>query len=152
VIVLRGVIQRVKKAEVCVQGRVISNIGKGLLVFVGIADNDGEEDIRIFCDKVCNLRIFEDSNGKMNHSVKEMNGEILLVSQFTLYGDCRKGRRPNFMRAASADKAEKIYDQLVESLRSYGLPVYTGQYQAEMEVCLINDGPVTILIDTDKNF
>ncbi|MGI6706944.1 MAG: D-aminoacyl-tRNA deacylase [Clostridia bacterium] len=149
---MRGVIQRVKKAKVYVQGKAISGIGKGLLVFVGITDNDGEEDVRLFCDKVCNLRIFEDSNGKMNHSVKEINGEILLVSQFTLYGDCRKGRRPNFMRAAPADKAEKIYYQLVESLQSHGVPVHTGQYQAEMEVCLINDGPVTILIDTHKNF
>ncbi len=149
---MRGVIQRVKKAKVYVQDRVISSIGKGLLVFVGIADNDGEEDVRNFCDKVCNLRIFEDSNGKMNHSVKEMNGEILLVSQFTLYGDCRKGRRPNFMRAAPYDKAERVYDQVIESMKSYGIPVCTGQYQAEMEVCLINDGPVTILIDTHKNF
>ncbi|MDK2820155.1 MAG: D-aminoacyl-tRNA deacylase [Clostridia bacterium] len=149
---MRAVVQRVKKASVTVDDRKIGVIEKGLVVFLGIADDDGEADVKYIVDKVSNLRIFSDSEGKMNLSVRDVKGEILAVSQFTLYGDCRKGRRPSFSSAAPPDKALKLYNQFVERLASEGLRVATGRFQADMLVSLDNDGPVTMLLDSKRLF
>ena len=147
---MRAVIQRVKSAEVYVDGRLSGKIGNGLLVFVGMARGDGEDDISYLISKLPDLRIFEDSSGKFNLSLKEINGEILVVSQFTLYGDCRKGRRPSFTEAEEPTAAKNLYDRLISKLRERGIPVETGEFQAKMEVHLINDGPVTLLLDSRK--
>lgn len=144
--------QRVKEAWVKVQGEEISRIGKGLLVLLGVAQGDGEEDIAYMAHKIPNLRLFEDEKGQLNLSLKEVGGEVLVVSQFTLLGDCRKGRRPSFTEAAPADEAERLYLGLVEALRREGVEVKTGKFQAKMEVGLINDGPVTVLLDSRKAF
>lgn len=148
---MRAVIQRVKSAEVYVDGRLSGKIGNGLLVLVGIGKGDGEEDISYFTAKLPELRIFEDSSGKFNLSLKDINGEILIVSQFTLYGDCRKGRRPSFTDAEEPGIARDIYERLIKRLRQEGLSVRTGEFQAKMEVHLINDGPVTLLLDSQKS-
>lgn len=147
---MRAVIQRVKSAEVYVDGRLSGKIGSGLLVFVGMARGDGEDDISYLISKLPDLRIFEDSSGKFNLSLQEINGEILVVSQFTLYGDCRKGRRPSFTEAEEPTVAKSLYDRLIFKLRERGVPVETGEFQAKMEVHLINDGPVTLLLDSRK--
>ncbi len=148
---MRAVIQRVKSAEVYVGDRLSGKIGKGLLVFVGVARGDGEDDISYLISKLPDLRIFEDSSGKFNLSLQEINGEILVVSQFTLYGDCRKGRRPSFTEAEEPTVAKNLYDRLIFKLRERGVPVETGEFQAKMEVHLINDGPVTLLLDSTKH-
>ena len=143
-------IQRVKSAEVFVEGRSTGKIGRGLLVFVGVAKGDGEEDLSFFASKLPELRIFEDEAGKFNLSLREVKGELLVVSQFTLYGDCRKGRRPSFTEAEEPTLAKSLYERLISKLKDQQLPVQTGEFQAKMEVHLINDGPVTLLLDSRR--
>jgi len=147
---MRAVIQRVKSAEVEVDGRPTGKIGKGLLVFVGVGKGDGKTDISFMTSKIPDLRIFEDRSGKFNLSLKETGGEMLIVSQFTLYGDCRKGRRPSFTDAEDPSVARILYEQLVSEMKGKGIPVQTGEFQAKMEVRLVNDGPVTLLLDSRK--
>ncbi len=149
---MRAVIQRVKEAKVEVNGDIIGKIGEGFLVLLGIRKDDTEEDVRYLADKVIGLRIFEDEAGKMNLSITDINGEILAVSQFTLYGDCRKGRRPSFDEAAQPDLAERFYELFVDEIRKKGIKVETGRFRALMDVHLINSGPVTILLDSRKLF
>ena len=149
---MRVVVQRVREARVMVGEKMVGEIGQGLLVFAGIGKNDTQSDIDYIVNKVVSLRIFPDEDGKFNRSLKEMEGGILIVSQFTLWGDCRKGRRPSFAKAAAASEAEEIYGKLVERFKSEGLKVATGQFQAMMDVHLINDGPVTLLLDSEKLF
>ena len=136
------------RAEVKVAGEPVGRIGHGLCVFLGIGKNDGESNADHLAQKITNLRIFEDEHGKMNRSVEEIREEILVVSQFTLYGDCRKGNRPSFSDAAPPDEAEKLYEYFVQRLRGAGLIVATGQFKARMDVTLTNDGPVTFIVET----
>jgi D-tyrosyl-tRNA(Tyr) deacylase len=145
---MRVVIQRVKSAQVCVDGRVSGEIGRGLLVLLGVGKGDGESDLSFLTSKIPELRIFEDNSGKFNLSLKEIGGEILVVSQFTLFGDCRKGRRPSFSEAEEPSAARRLYEQFILRLKEEGVPVQTGEFQAKMEVHLINDGPVTLLLDS----
>ena len=147
---MRVVLQRVSSASVSVDGRETGRIGSGLLVFVGVGRGDDGGDIDYIVGKIRDLRLFEDSDGKMNRSLAEIGGEVLLVSQFTLYGDCRKGRRPSFDRAAPPDVARVLYERLVAALRETGTAVRTGEFQAMMRVELVNDGPVTLLVDSRK--
>ncbi|MCQ4575073.1 MAG: D-aminoacyl-tRNA deacylase [Candidatus Brocadiales bacterium] len=149
---MRAVVQRVKYARVKVKGDVVGEIGHGLAVLVGVGKDDTEEDAEYMAAKVCGLRVFEDDRGKMNLSLKETGGGVLVVSQFTLYGDSRKGRRPSFVNAAVPEKAEKLYNLVVERLRQVGVPVVEGRFQDKMLVELANDGPVTILLDSKKQF
>ncbi len=149
---MRAVVQRVKRAEVRVESELVSQIGPGLLVLVGVSKDDEEKDVRYLAGKITGLRIFEDQNGKLNLSVKDVGGEVLLVSNFTLYGDSRKGKRPSFDRAAPPEKAEQLYLLLAEQIAAEGVPVKTGRFRAYMEVELVNDGPVTILLDSQKVF
>lgn len=149
---MRAVVQRVSYAQVKVSERLISGIGRGLAVLVGVGVKDTEEDVEYLATKLPNLRVFEDPAGKMNLSLQEVNGQILLVSQFTLYGDCRKGRRPSFDQAAGAEAAKRLYSLLVDSLRSRGIEVAEGMFQERMSVELANDGPVTLLLDSKKHF
>ena len=149
---MRAVVQRVTNASVTIDGIKVSEIGKGLLVLLGITQEDSEKDIDYIVSKCSNLRIFDDSDGVMNVSGLESGAEILVVSQFTLYGDARKGRRPSYINALAPSDAEPIYEKAVESFRKTGLQVKTGRFGAEMEVNLVNDGPVTILLDSRKGF
>ena len=149
---MRAVVQRVSDASVQVQGKTVARIGQGLLVLVGVARDDTEDDALYLAGKVADLRVFSDSDGKMNRSVKETSGRVLVVSQFTLLADCRKGRRPSFDAAAVPDAAEKLYMRFVEELRKSGLEVQTGEFRAMMDVCAVNAGPVTILLDSHKLF
>jgi len=142
----------VKKAEVRVDGRPVGAVGKGMLVLLGVGKNDTPEDAQSLADKILNLRIFDDSAGRMNLSLLETNGELLCVSQFTLYGDCRKGRRPSYDQAARPEVAGGLYDAFVAAARAGGATVQTGQFQAMMEVELVNDGPVTLLLDSERVF
>jgi D-tyrosyl-tRNA(Tyr) deacylase len=146
---MRLVIQRVKESTVAVNGRTTGSIRRGLLVLIGIAREDTREEVDYVLDKLLGLRIFADDAGKMNRNIVESGGALLLVSQFTLYGDCRKGRRPSFDRAAPPELAQTLYEYFVQSARRWAVPVETGIFQASMEVHLINDGPVTILLDSD---
>jgi len=148
---MKAVIQRVQSAEVLVDGRLTGKIGKGLLVFVGVGKGDGEEDISYMVSKLPDLRIFEDTSGKFNLSLREIKGEMLIVSQFTLYGDCKKGRRPSFTEAEEPSVAKNLYERLIHRLKEQGLPVETGEFQAKMDVHLVNDGPVTLLLDSKKS-
>ena len=143
-----ALLQRVKDSAVTVDGQTISRIGPGLLVLLGVADTDEESDIAYVAEKVVNLRIFEDADGKMNRSLIDTGGEMLVVSQFTLLGDCRKGRRPSFSHAAGPEKAESFYLQFAEKVRSLGVSVQTGQFRAMMDVTLTNDGPVTLTVES----
>lgn len=145
---MRVVVQRSKQASVTVDGEVIGEIKKGFVLLVGITHGDTAEDAKYVAEKIINLRVFEDHEGKMNLSLSQVEGEILSISQFTLYGDCRKGRRPNFMEAAHPDHAIVIYDQFNQFLRDQGVKVETGQFGAMMDVALINDGPVTLIIES----
>ena len=149
---MRAVVQRVQRAEVRVRGVVVGRIGPGLLVLVGIAKADSDADLRTFAEKIVNLRIFEDEQGRMNRALREVGGQVLCVSQFTLYGDCRKGRRPSYDQAAGPDTAQLLYDDFVRAMRSAGIVVAAGQFRAMMEVELVNDGPVTLLFDSEKQF
>jgi D-tyrosyl-tRNA(Tyr) deacylase len=145
---MRMVVQRVSEASVRVEGEVVGSIGRGLLVLLGVARGDTESDAAFLAEKTASLRIFPDHDGKMNRSVTEAGGSVLVVSQFTLYGDVRKGRRPSFDQAAPPETAKQLYERFVEMLRSRGLHVETGVFQAMMQVHLVNDGPVTILCDS----
>jgi len=150
---MRAVIQRVSASEVRINNESVGKIGHGLNVLLGIKDDDTEADMDYIINKLVNLRIFEDENGKMNRSILDVDGELLLVSQFTLYGDCRKGRRPGFTRSGPVDVAEKKYDTFVEKINCQPIKkIETGIFQAEMEVLIVNDGPVTLLLDSEKNF
>ena len=149
---MRAVVQRVSRARVTVEGEVVGSIGPGLLVLLGVEKADDKSDAAYLAKKTAGLRIFPDEAGKMNTSVAEVGGEALVVSQFTLLGDCRKGRRPSFDRAAAPEKADSLYEQYVAELRAEGLRVQTGVFQAMMQVDLTNDGPVTILLDSKKVF
>jgi D-aminoacyl-tRNA deacylase len=145
---MRIVLQRVKEARVIAEGRSTGSIQHGLLLLVGFREDDQEKQIRSMAEKIVNLRIFEDEAGKMNGSLLDVKGSILSVSQFTLYGDCRKGRRPSFDAAAKSEIAFALYEKLNQSLRTYGIPVETGVFGAYMEVSLINDGPVTLILES----
>ena len=145
---MKAVIQRVKSAQVCVDGRVCGMIGKGLLVLLGVGKGDGESDLSFLTSKIPELRIFEDDSGKFNLSLREIGGEMLVVSQFTLFGGCRKGRRPSFTEAEEPSAAKHLYEQFILKLKERGVPVQTGEFQAKMEVHLVNDGPVTLLLDS----
>ncbi|HRH41843.1 MAG TPA: D-aminoacyl-tRNA deacylase [Pyrinomonadaceae bacterium] len=149
---MRSVIQRVKSASVTVDGEIVGKIGTGILVLLGVSVDDSEIDALYLLEKTLNLRIFEDSEGKMNLSLLDISGELLVVSQFTLYGDSRKGRRPSFIEAAPPEKANALYEYFVSEAKQKLLRVETGKFQAMMDVALINDGPVTILLDSNKNF
>jgi D-tyrosyl-tRNA(Tyr) deacylase len=145
---VRAVVQRVSGAAVRVEGAVVGSIGRGVLVLLGVGRGDGEKDVAYLADKVANLRIFADGAGQMNRSVLEEGGAVLVVSQFTLYGDVRRGRRPGFGGAAPPEEASRLYELFVESLRRTGLAVETGVFKAMMQVELVNDGPVTLLLDS----
>lgn len=149
---MRAVVQRVKSASVVVEGETYGQIDRGLLVLLGVEDLDSMDDVIYLAEKVSNLRIFEDENDKMNLSLMDINGEMLVVSQFTLHGDCRKGRRPNFMKSARPELAEDLYIKFIDECRKYINKIENGKFQAHMEVNLTNDGPVTILLDSKKTF
>lgn len=149
---MRAVVQRVKKSSVTVDGEVTGSIEKGLMVLIGVETGDTDKDAAYISDKITGLRIFEDDNDKMNLSVKDIDGSILAVSQFTLLGDARKGKRPSFTKAARPEEAELLYKKTVENMRSHGLDVQEGIFQTEMMVEIYNDGPVTILLDSKRNF
>ena len=149
---MRAVVQRVSRAEVRVDGEVIGAIGEGLMVLVGAAQGDGAEDVAYLARKVVGLRVFEDRGGLMNLSLADVGGSLLIVSQFTLLGDCRKGRRPAFIDALEPGAAELLIEQLVAACRETGIPVATGRFRAMMEVELVNSGPVTILLDSRRSF
>lgn len=146
---MKVVVQRSKGASVVIAGETVGSIDKGLVLLVGITHEDSEADVKWMADKVAGLRIFEDESGKMNLSVQDIGGAILSVSQFTLYGDCRKGRRPNFMAAARPEQAEPLYEAFNEALRGLGLTVETGKFGADMDVSLTNWGPVTLVVDSN---
>jgi len=149
---MRAVVQRVSRAQVRVGGDPKGAVGRGMVVLLGVGRNDSAEAAAYLAEKVANLRIFEDEQGKMNRSLVETGGEALVISQFTLYGDARKGRRPGFDRAAPPEQAEPLYEQFVRELIARGIRVSTGVFQARMQVELVNDGPVTILLDSDRLF
>lgn len=149
---MRIVVQRVKSAGVEVEGKIVGKIGKGLLLFLGVGGEDDQDDLDYMVNKVLGLRIFEDEEEKMNLSVEDIQGDILLVSQFTLYGDVRKGRRPSFTDSAPPEMGEEYYEKFLESLDKSGLKIEKGIFGADMKVELVNDGPVTILLDSKKNF
>jgi len=145
---MRAVVQRVSRAQVTVQGEVTGRISRGLVVFLAVGNADNKSDADYLADKIVGLRIFEDDNGKMNLAVSDIRGEILVVSQFTLYGDVRRGKRPSFDAAASPLRARELYEYFVERIRATGLVCETGRFQETMQVDLVNDGPVTILLDS----
>ena len=149
---MRAIIQRVKEARVEVDGEVVGRIGEGMLVLLGAGKDDTEEDAGYLAEKILTLRIFEDSEGKMNLSVTDTGGGVLVVSQFTLYGDCRKGRRPSFDKAASPEAAEALYELFVAKLRESRAKVETGKFRAMMDVHLVNSGPVTLMLDSKREF
>jgi D-aminoacyl-tRNA deacylase len=145
---MKAVVQRVKKSSVSVGNEIIGEIGRGLLVLLGVARQDEASDAVFLADKIAGLRIFEDENGKMNRCLKEVGGEMLVVSQFTLLGDCRKGRRPSFIEAAPPDKAVDLYEKFIDRVGQNEISVQTGKFQAMMDVFLINDGPVTLILES----
>ncbi len=149
---MRACVQRVSRASVTVDGEVVGQIGRGLLVLLGVGQGDDERDARYLADKIVGLRIFEDDQGKMNRSLAEQGGGLLVVSQFTLLGDVRKGRRPSFTDAAPPEEANRLYEVFAAASAELGVPVAKGRFQAHMEVELVNDGPVTILLDSRKLF
>lgn len=149
---MRSVVQRVKKAAVRVDEETVGQISAGFLVLLGVGENDTEADVSWMVEKIVGLRVFEDAEGKMNLSLLDVQGEVLLVSQFTLYGDCRKGKRPSFSTAAPPEQACALFAQAVAAMRAKGLKVETGVFQADMEVALVNNGPVTLLLDSEKKF
>lgn len=149
---MRAVVQRVSEASVTVDEEVVGRIERGFLILLGIAEDDTQDDIIWLAAKIAGLRVFEDADGKMNLDVKQIEGSALVVSQFTLMGDCRKGRRPSFVAAARPEKANGLYESFVAEMRGLGIPVETGTFQAHMDVALVNDGPVTLLLDSRKAF
>lgn len=149
---MRAVVQRVTYSSVEVDDVIVGEINKGFNVLLGISKDDTEEDMKYIKDKIINLRVFSDENDKMNLSLLDIQGELLLISQFTLYGDARKGRRPNFMNALGGDEARKFYEKFIEMMKDTGLKVQTGIFGADMKVDIKNDGPVTILLDSSRNF
>ncbi|MBU1405796.1 MAG: D-tyrosyl-tRNA(Tyr) deacylase [Proteobacteria bacterium] len=149
---MRAVVQRVSQASVRVDGQICGAIGPGLLVLIGVGKNDSEQDAVLLADKIVNLRIFDDEQGFMNRSLLEVQGEMLVVSQFTLFGDCRKGRRPSYSTAAPPAEAASLYERFIREIRTKQITVATGKFQAMMDVTLINKGPVTLLLDTEKQF
>ena len=149
---MRSVVQRVKRAKVIVDNEVIGSIDHGIMLLLSVEDNDDEKDLEYMCDKVINLRIFEDEDGKMNKSLMDVNGSILVVSQFTLHGDARKGRRPSFITAARPEKAIPLYEKFIQNMKDQNINTNTGKFGADMQVELVNDGPVTILLDSKKIF
>ncbi len=148
---MRAVVQRVKEARVSIEGEVVGEISKGLLIFLGVGENDTEKECEYMAGKIINLRIFPDENDLMNLSLLDIKGAALVVSQFTLWGDCRKGRRPSFIDAARPEKANKLYEHFISLVKDRGVAVATGRFQEMMDVHLVNDGPVTILIDSSRN-
>lgn len=149
---MRAVVQRVKMARVDVEGETVGEIGQGLLVFLGVGEEDSEKDSEYLADKIANLRIFPDENDLMNLSLLETGGSALVVSQFTLWGDCRKGRRPSFAKAAGPERAKELYENFMEVLQEKGIKVASGRFQEMMDVYILNDGPVTLLLDSTKTF
>jgi len=149
---MTAVVQRVIKSKVTVEERIVGKINRGLMVLLGVGIDDSSLDIEYLAEKIINLRIFEDSDGKMNLSLLDMGGEILVVSQFTLYGDCRKGRRPGYDKAARPESAKELYDNFVSKCKEYSVVTRTGIFQADMLVDISNDGPVTLLLDSKKEF
>ncbi len=149
---MRAVVQRVSTCEVAGDGSTLAAIGEGLLVYVGVAPDDGEADVRYVADKIANLRIFPDEEGKMGRSVVERGGEVVVVSQFTLFGDARKGRRPSFDGAAPGDRARRLYEELLDGIRAFGVRPQSGSFGASMKVASVNLGPVTILLDSKRLF
>lgn len=149
---MRAIVQRVLSSNVKVDGEIVGSIKKGYNVLIGIGKDDTEEDLKYIKDKIINLRIFEDEEDKMNLSLKDVDGELLLISQFTLYGDCRKGRRPNFMNALGGEEAKNLFNNFITLCKEEGIKVETGVFGAHMEVTIVNDGPVTMIIDSKKIF
>lgn len=149
---MRAVVQRVLNSKVTVDGKVVGEIGRGFNVLLGIHKEDGIEDINYLSEKIVNLRVFEDENGKLNKSLLEVGGELLIVSQFTLYGDCRKGRRPNFMDALGGEEAKILYKTFIDKCKTYGVKVEEGIFGADMKVSIENDGPVTLMLESNKTF
>jgi len=145
---MRAVIQRVTQGSVTVEQETVGGIGPGLLVLLGVAADDAPQDADWMAAKICHLRIFEDEAGKLNHSLIDCRGEMLVVSQFTLYGDCRKGRRPSFVKAAAPEKGESLYRRFVDQVRQEGVTVATGRFRSRMDVALVNQGPVTLIVDS----
>ena len=145
---MRAVVQRVAEAQVSVDGNTVARIGGGICVLLGVGEADTPQDADYLCDKIVALRLFNDGHGKMNLSLHDVGGSLLVISQFTLYGNCRKGNRPSFTEAAPPQRAEQLYEQFIARARATGLPVTTGQFQARMRVALVNDGPVTLLLDS----
>ena len=149
---MRAVVQRVKEAKVLVDGKTVGEMDQGLLVFLGVEQNDGRDDADYLVSKIVHLRIFRDREQKFNRSLMDVKGSMLVVSQFTLLGDCRKGRRPSFTDAASPEKAKELYEYFISSVATHNIPVASGEFQAMMDVHLVNDGPVTMLLDSKKRF
>lgn len=145
---MKAVLQRVRRGSVSVEGKVLAEIGPGLVVLLGVAAGDSQTDVAYMADKIAHLRVFGDAENKMNLSVQDIKGEILMISQFTLCGDCRKGRRPNFIEAALPAEAERLYLAVIEEVRKYGVPAKEGKFQKMMVVEIINDGPVTLIVDS----
>ncbi len=149
---MRAVIQRVAEASVSVDGDVVGRIGPGMVVLLGVEKDDSEKEVAYVAEKISGLRIFDDSSGRMNLSIEDTGGEILAISQFTLYGDTRKGRRPSYVRAAGGDSAKEFYELFIAKLTERGIPVKTGVFGAHMDVHMVNCGPVTLLVDSSKDF
>lgn len=149
---MRAVVQRVKSSKVEVDGKIIGSIGRGINLLIGISKEDTREDIDYIVRKVLGMRIFEDENGKMNYSLQDIKGQLIVISQFTLYGDCRRGKRPDFMKAQGGDLARSLYNELVEEFKKEVPDLQTGEFGADMEVDIINDGPVTLLLESKKDF
>lgn len=149
---MRAVVQRVKFSKVEVDGKIIGSINKGLNVLLGVSKEDSIDDIKYLKDKILNLRIFEDQEGKMNKSLIDVSGELLVISQFTLYGDCRKGKRPSFIEALGGEEAKKFYEEFIKECKEVLGNVATGEFGADMKVTIENDGPVTIILDSKKTF
>ncbi len=149
---MRAVVQRVTESQVRVDNEIIGSIGRGFTVLLGVSDEDDDADVKYIVEKIINLRVFEDENGKMNLSLKDAGGEVLVISQFTLYGDCRKGRRPSFDKAGEPNHAKRLYEQVCCLFSESGIYTQTGRFAADMKVSLINDGPVTLLLDSKKLF
>ncbi|MCU0613640.1 MAG: D-aminoacyl-tRNA deacylase [Desulfobacterales bacterium] len=145
---MRAVVQRVKESSVIIEGQSVATIGQGLMVLLGVARNDSEKEADFLAEKISNLRIFEDKNEKMNHSLLDKGGQMLVVSQFTLLGNCRKGRRPSYVDAAEPDMANALYEYFIEKVRAQGIDVQSGRFRAKMDVHLINDGPVTLVVES----